>query len=92
MDKTCKTCQYFNQMDDEPTGVCSFLSDFDFESESGAGAEGEFFCTPEWGCASHSDNDRPAPEDMPDGSPEGNQAPEPPAPSERRRASDYLNP
>lgn len=53
----CRTCEYFEPMEGEEMGVCSFLSSFDFESESGAGAEGEFFCSPDWGCNSHSSAD-----------------------------------
>lgn len=86
MDKTCKTCQYYNPMEDESMGVCSFLSEFDFDSESGAGAEGEFFCSPDWGCASHSENDAAAPEEMPTS--EAAEAPQ--QASRPRRASDYL--
>ena len=85
---TCNTCEHFipDELEDG-TGYCALLSDFDpvEETSISSGAEGQFFCHEDFGCALHSANDETvSPEEV---APEQE---EPTTPQPPTRASDYL--
>lgn len=83
-ENTCSTCEHYIEDELEPgTGTCMLLSDYEPDENAPSGAEGQFWCSPDWGCHSHSAlQEGPDLDDAVPEAPEQTSAP--------RRASDYL--
>lgn len=90
--QTCSTCEHFVPDEfEEGKGSCMMLSDFEPEAETTtSGAEGQFWCSADWGCMSHSDNQPDIDLETVVPEPEVESAQQSQPKAGRRRPSDYL--